>query len=291
MNTESTRLSPVGPQEHRKTIVIGECFLEIGFRQSQPVGSRAGGYLLRAACKAAQKGVPVTFVGETARDCAGQIIVGQLASAGVDTRSIDLFTEGSSATHLTFDTPEQTIAYGTYPQEEMSVVWPRIDADDVVVYGGAYVVDQRVRPQVNDILRYARDRRAMIIYVPAFSPWLAHRITRHMPAILENLESADMTIALPTDLKMLFGQATAERAFSERVRFHADRMLSVGSETLEMFGLQNMHASAPVGNSDIPAALAAVIETLVNSEINHETIAMADNDAMSAFVNDIALHI
>lgn len=289
--TDTTHTSPVGPQAQRKAIVIGECFLDIAFDGAAPSGADAGGDLLRAACLAARRGLPTTMVGETCRDRAGRIVMDSLEAAGVDTRSVDVYTEGRSATHLVFDTPAQTIAYGVYPDEDMSVVWPRIDTDDVVVYGGTYVLEQRVRQQVTDILRYARDRRATIVYVPAFSPWLAHRITRHMPAILENLESSDLTVALPSDLSLLFGHETAAAAFDERVRFHADRMLSIGGPEIEMFGLQGLHASAAVGSTSVPEALAAVIATLAGPDINHETIAMADNAAFSAFVGSVASKI
>ena len=289
--TETTHISPVGPQERRKAIVIGECFLDIKFDGSEPSGAAAGGDLLRAACLTARRGLRTTMVGEICRDKAGQLVIDRLQADGVDVRSVDIYTEGSSATHLVFDDPRQTIAYGTYPEEGMSVVWPRIDADDVVVYGGTYVLEPRVRQQVTDILRYARDRRAMVVYVPAFSPWLAHRITRHMPAVLENLESSDLTVALPSDLSLLFGSDNAAGAFDERVRFHADRMLSIGGPMLEMFGLQGLYASAPAGSAPVPEVLAALIETLAETAINHETIAMADNEAFSSFVGDVASRI
>ena len=292
MNTaKTTHISPVGPQERRKAIVIGECFLDIKFDDSQPSAATAGGDLLRAACLTAHRGLSTTMVGEICRDRAGSLVLDRLQADGVDTRSVDVYTEGSSATHLVFDEQRQTIAYGTYPQESLSVVWPRIDADDVVVYGGTYVLEPRVRQHVADILRYARDRRAMVVYVPAYSPWLAHRITRHMPAVLENLESADLTVALPSDLSLLFGCDNAAWAFDERVRFHADRMLAIGGPVLELFGLQGLYASAHVGNAPVPEVLAALIEMLAETAINHETIAMADNEAFSSFVGEVASRI
>lgn len=285
---QPNHISPVGPQAERKAIVIGECFLEIAFGGTEPAGASAGGTLLRAACQAARRGLAVTMVGETGHDRAGQIIVRQLKDSGVDTRSVDLFTEGTSASHLVFDNPADTIAYGTWPKEPMSVIWPRIDAGDIVVYGGTYVLEQRVRPQVTDILRYARDRRATVVYVPAFSPWLAHRKTHYMPAVLENLESCDLAVMFPSDLKLLFGHDVPEEAFQERVRFHTDRMMSISAPAVELFGLQGLHASAPAKSTGLDLGLAALIETLIKSDIDSKTLATADKDAFQALTSGVA---
>ncbi len=285
---QQTHISPVGPQAERKAVVIGECFLEIAFGGTEPSGASAGGTLLRAACMAASRGLSVTMVGETGHDRAGQIVLEQLKASGVDTRSVDLFTEGKSATHLLFDDPAQTIAYGTWPKDPMSVIWPRIDAGDVVVYGGTYVLEQRVRPQVTDILRYARDRRATVVYVPAFSPWLAHRKTHYMPAVLENLETCDLAVVFPSDLSLLFGHDTPREAFLERVRFHTDRMMSISAPAVELFGLQGLHSSSAAQPASLDQGLAALIETLIKSDIDNKTLATADKYVFQALTSGVA---
>lgn len=286
--TDNKHVAPVGPQEYRRAVFIGESFLEIPFNGQCVHEPVAGGVLLRAACEVSRRGIQTDFVSETGRDCVGDIILSQLESCGVGSRSVDVFTEGSSATHLLFDLPQNTVAYGTYPAEDMSVIWPRIDVDSVVVYGGTYVLEPRVSGQVAEILRYARDRRAMVVYVPDFSPWLAHRITRYMPVILDNLENSDLIVTCNSDLKLLFGCENAEQAFKERVGFHADRMLNIADERIEMFGLQGMSASVAGNFSRMPEVLSAIAETLALSSINHETIAMTTTDALNAFVSEIA---
>ena len=289
--TDAGYIPPVGPQQYRRAVFIGESFLEIPFCGQCAGKPVAGGALLGAACETAQRGIHTAFVSETGRDGVGDIILSVLETAGVDYRSVDVFTEGSSATHLLFGEPEKTVAYGTYPDEDMSVVWPRIDVDSVVVYGGTYVLEPRVRGQVAEILRYARDRRAMVVYVPDFSPWLAHRITRHMPVILDNMENADLVVTQQSDLRLLFGCDNARQAFMERVRFHADRMLNIDAVRLEMFGLQGIEFSADGNFGCVPKVLGAMAESLALSSINHETIAMTTQDALTAFVSDIVSRI
>lgn len=288
---DSNPVSPIGPQEYRRAIFIGECFLEIPFTGQCAGNPAAGGVLLRAACMASRRGIRTAFVSETGRDGVGALILSQLEAAGVDTRSVDVFTEGSSAAHMLFGEPGNTVAYGVYPSEDMSVVWPRIDVDSVVVYGGNYVLEPRVRGQVSEMLRYARDRRAMVAYVPDYSPWLAHRITRNMPAIFDNMENADLVVTQQSDLQLLFGCDNAGRAYKERVQFHADRMLNIATDRIEMFGLQGMETTVAARFDNAAQVLGALVESLALSQINHETIAMTTQDAQNALISDIASRI
>ena len=78
----------------KKIICIGECALDVVFRNSQPVGSMPGGRIVNAAAILARQGLPVVIASELAKGAVGDIIADFLSRAGVDMSSLDRFTEG-----------------------------------------------------------------------------------------------------------------------------------------------------------------------------------------------------
>ena len=174
----------------KKIICIGECALDVIFRGSQPVGSMPGGRIVNAAAILAKQGLPVSLVSELSQDSVGDIISDFLTKSGVDVSSVDRFTEGLTPLVI-YITDEKSITavtrYEKYPDECFDVVWPRIDEGDIVVYGGYYALDARMRPRMSQLLSHAAERKATLIYLPGFLPQQEPQITRVMPVILENL--------------------------------------------------------------------------------------------------------
>lgn len=214
----------------KKIICIGECALDIIFRESQPQGSMPGGRIVNAAAMLARQGLPVTMVSELANDSIGDIIAAFLSDAGVDTRSVDRFTEGH--TPLVIYTLENSAItsvtrYDQYPDECFDVVWPRIDEGDIVVYGGYYALDPRMRPRMSQLLAHAADRKALLVYLPGFLPQQEPRITRVMPVILENLEYASIVIARNNDLQTIFGIGDGERCYRNHIDFYCRALINV----------------------------------------------------------------
>ena len=79
--------------------------------------------------------------------------------------------------------------YEDYTDDAFDIVWPRVDDDSVVIYGGYYTLDRRMRSHTVPFLNHCAERGAVMIYLPGFLAIQESRITRVMPAILENLEA------------------------------------------------------------------------------------------------------
>ncbi len=217
----------------KKIICIGECALDIVFNGAQPVGSMPGGRIVNAAAILARQGLPVSLVSELARGAVGDMIAGFLNDAGVGIASVDRFTEGLTPVIIYTSTDnvlESVTRYEQYPDECFDVIWPRIDEGDIVVYGGYYALDARMRPRMSQLLAHAAERKAVTVYLPGFLPQQEPQITRVMPVILENLEYASVVVVRNNDLRTIFGVSDGERCYHDHIDFYCRSLVNVDIE-------------------------------------------------------------
>lgn len=154
----------------RKIIAIGESVLDTLYRNGQPIKAMVGGRIANATASLGMTGVPVTFCSECCTDSVGDIIVDFFNRHQVATTSIDRYTDGStqlSAIFLGEDGNDKIVNYGVYPDaDRFDVVWPRIDEGDIVLFGSLYSIAQPQRERVYELLSYAAERKAVMVYLP-----------------------------------------------------------------------------------------------------------------------------
>ena len=269
----------------RKIIALGKCGLDILMEGNTPVASFPGGRILNAAASLGRLGMDVTMVGECARDSVGDIIVSFLEECGVNTRSIDRYTEGVTPVSLIFGSEGRhtsTVAYDRYPAEGFDVVWPRIDADDIVIFGSYFALDSRIRPRLLEILNYAAERKAIIIYVPGFSQSEVPRITKVMPAILENFELADLVVTRSRDLKNIYNTEDSAVAYNQHISFYCRTMLNLDFDGRKMILYNGAETDeidvAPSTNSLgwNAGAIAGVAEAIINRQLLRTSLERLD---------------
>lgn len=213
-----------------KIICIGECSLDV-VPSGASAGSMPGGRIATAAAILGRASLPVAMASEASADPVGDILVGALADAGVDTAAVDRFTQGHSP--LSLFTPRDDgydlTRYEAYGDGGFDIVWPRVDDRTIVVFGGYYVLDSRMRERLVPFLNNCSERKAVMVYVPGFSADRCRRMTLVMPAILENLELADMVIARDSDLNLIFGSTDHAACYRDRIDFYCRSMVCVDS--------------------------------------------------------------
>lgn len=216
----------------RKVIAIGESILDTVFKDDKPESTFVGGRVANAAASAASAGIPVTMVSECCNDHVGNIIVNHLKNHNVDTSSIDRFTDGSTAISLIFnnDGKKNIINYTNYPTDRFDVVWPRIDEDDIILFGSFYSIDTALRERMYELLHYAFERKAIMIYFLGCQHGINCRITKVMPAILENLEMSSIVIANRTDLEAIFPGESADQAFKNHIEFYSSNFIYINDD-------------------------------------------------------------
>lgn len=213
-----------------KIIIIGESWLEIDFKGVKPESTHPGGALLTAARALAGKGHQVVFLSEIGNDNIGTIIAGELTGAGVD---ISMSDRHILKTPVLLDFDGKKSRYGAADDGEgFDITWPRVEREDIVVFGGYFAVDRRIRQQLWSYMSNVAEREATIIYVPDVADDRITRITKVMPFVYENLEIANRVVTLPDDLVSLFNHNDPERARRENFAYYVDDYTHLSDEKL-----------------------------------------------------------
>ncbi len=259
-----------------KIIFIGECAIgtALSGRDNLPASASITlyGNIANAAVKAADSGMSVCYVGETARDFPGDMIVRHFEQHGIDTRSIDRYTEGGATTVYFTDSGSTyaDVIHSQRPDRRFDTVWPRIDQGDVMVFGNYFALDERYRQQIIDLLEFASERKAVRIYLPGFPMQCAPRITKVMPAILDYLDHSDLIITTSDQLNHIFSEKDAEKAFRNHIRFHTHQAINLSDDARSLTisdatGSQSLELSASCDESSLIAAVAqACMENRLN---------------------------
>lgn len=202
----------------------------------------------------------------------------------MDITSLDRFTEGRTAVNI-FTAPDadsQPVSltrYEQYPDECFDIIWPRIDEGDIVLFGGFYALDSRMRPRLSRFLNNCVERKALLIYLPGFLPQQAPRITHVMPAIFENLEIADVVFASSEDLKYIFGKENPADCYRDHIDFYCRSLIAVDTvqHTLDYFS-GNEHSSSEISCQDCrtmlwnAGAVAGVVSTIMEQDITSDIL-------------------
>lgn len=270
-----------------KIIICGNCAIDITLPSDAtalPLRAEvnAAGTLLNTAIRLGKAGHRVAMVGEVARDAVGDILLRHLSDNNIETASIDRYTD-CGTTPLQVSTSahgnKACINYGRYPDEKFDTVWPRIDPGDIVVFGSAFALDARVRPQLLELLDNAAQRNATIIYVPDIASSITHGITRVMPAILENLETAHIVATQTSDLSAIFGSDDPEQCYREKINFYCPTSLNSDLNEGELKLMypsgccSERTAQCDSGDASMPSAiLAAFIGTIAELGLTRQEI-------------------
>lgn len=286
----------------KKIICIGECSLNIILGpDGKPLGSMPGGRVVNAAALLAADRFEVVMASEVSADPVGDIVASYLEGAGVKLDSLDRFTEGRTALNVftcaSDDVaPEALTRYEAYPDECFDIIWPRVNEGDIIVFGGYYSIDRRMRERLSRFLSHASERKAILIYLPGFLPQQEPRITRVMPAILENLELADIVIARNNDLRMIFGLDNDSTCYSNHIDFYCRSMINVDAACARI----NYYTGKEMSSVQIPTstcrtlvwnagAVAGVAAAIAERELNKDAFETPDSQLREAILGAAAL--
>ncbi len=240
----------------KKIICIGECSLNVVLAtDGRPMGSMPGGRVVNAASILGRDKFNVVMASEASSDPVGDILAAYLSGSGVDISSLDRFTEGRTPLNV-FTMAEGDMApsaltrYEDYPEDCFDIVWPRVDEGDIVLFGGYYAIDRRMRQRLVRFLEHAVERKAVLVYLPGFLPQQEPRITRVMPAILENLEMAHVVVARNVDLSLIFGVDNTDTCYHNHIDFYCRSLISVDVSC----GSISYYAGKEMSSTNIPAS-------------------------------------
>lgn len=223
----------------RKIIGIGETILDIIFKNNQPTKAVPGGSSFNTVVSLGRLNLPVFFLSEIGCDPVGDTICRFMKENNLSTDYMSLFTYGKTPVSMAFLDEKgdaSYLFYTDYPENRLDVPYPRIDENDIVIFGSYFSINPLLRERVVDILEYARSRKAIIFYDPNFRKAHAHDAVRLMPSILENFEYADIVRGSAEDFVNLYQMADAKNIYKEKIRFYTPYFIFTdGARGVDLF--------------------------------------------------------
>lgn len=234
----------------RKIIGIGESILDIIFKNNRPHTAVPGGSVFNGLVSLGRLGVPVSFISEVGNDKVGEIIRNFMEENHISTEFIDHFPNGKSPISLAFldnDNNANYVFYKDYPAQRLDVALPPIQEDDILIFGSYYSLNPALRERIVEILQFAKEKKAIVYYDPNFRKAHAHEAIHLKPALLENLEYADIVRGSDEDFVNLFGEADTQQVYKNHIRFYCNRFISThGAKGVHLYTNQlDEHFNAP----------------------------------------------
>jgi fructokinase len=222
------------------------------------------------------------FISELGNDRVGNIIGEFMKENHISTEYVDRFPDGKSPVSIAFQhegSDTEYIFYKDYPCQRLEVPLPRIEEDDIFIFGSYYALNPSLRERMTEFLDYARTRKAIIYYDPNFRSAHAHEVVRLRPNLLENFEYADIIRGSDEDFFNLFGSRDIECVYKEHIRFYCPQFIATqGAEGVTLFTdkwSEHFPASVITPVSTIGAGdnfNAGIIYGLLKYEVRHRDL-------------------
>lgn len=222
----------------RKVIGIGETILDIIFRDGQPTAAIPGGSVFNGIISLGRAGVDVCFISEIGNDKVGNIIKAFMEDNHVSTDYVSIFPDGKSPVSLAFlndrNDAEYTF-YKDYPRQRLDVSFPRINEDDILIFGSYFALNPVLRSKVTELLEYARERKAIIYYDPNFRSTHKPEALKLTPTIIENLEYADIVRGSDEDFVNMYNISDPAKVYKDKIQFYCPNFIyTTGGQNIRL---------------------------------------------------------
>jgi len=212
----------------RQVIGIGETVLDIIFKEEKPVAAVPGGSSFNALVSLGRAGINATLISETGNDRVGKNILDFLEKNGVCSKYVNVFPEKKSPLSLAFlneQNDAEYLFYKDHAHDQLDVVYPDIQPDDIVLFGSYFAVNPVIRPQVLGFLEYAKSKGAILYYDVNFRAVHSHEVMKLMPFLIENLELADVVRGSHEDFEVLYKKNDPDQVFLSEISFYCNNFI------------------------------------------------------------------
>ena len=223
---------------NRRVIGIGETVLDILFKNDQPQKAVPGGSTFNSIVSLGRAGVPCVMVTEVGGDHIGDLTCQYLRENGVS----DAFVRRHAGTksHITLafldeHNDAQYIFYKDHASAALDGESPRIQANDIVLFGSFFAINPAIRPAVRSMLCEAQKAGAWLYYDINFRKTHIADIPDVMANIEENMQLATIVRGSMEDFGYLYSLTDAD-AIYERVRlFCPNLILTDGARMIRFY--------------------------------------------------------
>jgi fructokinase len=205
----------------RKVVGIGEIILDIIFKNNIPEKAVPGGSTFNCMVSLGRRRVPVCFISELGNDWVGKLIRDFMRENNIQSEYVAVYEDSYSPISLAFLDENKNADYQFYrdfPEERLSIGFPEINADDVLVMGSYFAVNPELRKYVSQLVSSAQKQKAIVYYDINFRKAHAHECQNLIPYFMENFRQASIVRCSNEDLDILFHGESAEEIFQNRIR-------------------------------------------------------------------------
>lgn len=271
----------------RKVIGIGETILDIIFQNGQPTAAVPGGSVFNGIVSLARAGLTVCFISETGNDKVGKTILQFMEQSGISTQYVNVFPDGKSPISLAYlnDNGDADYTfYKNYPKQRLDVDFPKIEEDDIVIFGSYFALNPVLRDKVTELLELARNKKAIVYYDPNFRSSHKDEALKLSPTIIENLEYANIVRGSIEDFYYMYNQRDVEKIYKDKVRFYCPNFLcTAGSQQIELrtksisksYPIAPLQAASTIGAGD--NFNAGIIYGLLKHNVKHSELDNLDS--------------
>jgi fructokinase len=265
----------------RNIFAIGETVLDILIKGNLPLATKAGGACLNTAVSLGRLGIRVNFIGEYGVDEVGNFIDNFLKENNVSTDYVYRYYDGKSALALAFLNENNDASYDfykIYPEKRLNIEFPKVQQDDIVMFGSFYAITPEVRKKLVQFIDDAKKKNAIIIYDPNFRKQHLHDLPKLKAMIEENIRYATIIRGSNEDFSFIFGARDANDTY----RFFGEKppcLLYTAStkgvylrtpKFSESFSVKKIEAKSTIGAGD--NFNAGIVYSLVKYNIGYKDI-------------------
>lgn len=217
----------------RKIIGIGETILDILFSDNKPFAAVPGGSSFNAMVSLGRLNVPAIFVGETGDDKVGHLIRSFMQENKLSVDYLDLNSDLKSAVSLAFlneKSDAEYVFFKDYPSTRFENAFPKIEADDIVLFGSYYALNPVLRPRMLDFLDMAKKSGAIIYYDINFRKTHEDEVVRLSTTFIENFEYADIIRGSNEDFQYLYRMTDPEKIYREKICYYTPYFIHTAAE-------------------------------------------------------------
>lgn len=222
----------------KRVIGIGETVLDILFKNNQPQKAVPGGSTFNSIVSLGRAGVPCAIVTETGSDHVGDMICGFLKENGVSDEFVCRHAGTKSHITLAFLNEHNDAQYTFYKDHATALLderLPKIQSNDVVLFGSFFAINPVIRPTVGKLLREAKQAGAWLYYDINFRKSHIPDIPDVIGNIEENMGLANLVRGSKEDFEYLYGLSD-EDAIYAKVKPYCDTfILTDGARLIRVY--------------------------------------------------------
>lgn len=173
--------------------------------------------MLNSAVSLGRIGLPVYFISDYAGDNVGKVIDTFLSENSVATNYVDHYKEGKTKLAIAFLNERNDASYTfyqDYPEKRLTIDFPKIMKDDIILYGSIYSITPEIRKKLVDLVTKAKEYGALVIYDPNFRLSHSADLATLKPMIIENMQAAKLIRGSDEDFKNIWGANNPDEAWA-----------------------------------------------------------------------------